>query len=196
MIFDENCIVPLPVNFNCWKHHAAFISNQIRILRNKRFSEALLKKLLLIVGKSQMDIYIGKLPVKDICNETVIKLKMSGHYSYYNFREWIIDQGEGYKMLKLSDKSIWTIRLGNQPKRYIHIHPGRNSINTIRVKALTLKTAIAFLIKSNPSSLSEANLDCVNSIRKNILDVPPLKSLSHSSGTGKVIRMLKRTRSE
>ena len=140
-----------------------------------------------------MDIYLGQLSPVAVCDEILIKLNKSGTYLPIQFQEWINDQHRGYNLLKLSDNSVWTLRLGDQPNRYIHIHPGRYSINTIRVKALTLKTSIAFLINSDSGSLSEANLDCVNSIRKTILDVSPLKSISHSSGFGKVISLLKGT---
>jgi len=187
MRFDENCRVPLPVNFNCWKHHAGFINYQVIMRRKNNISAAQLKKLLLKIGNSQMDIYLGRLSPEAICDEIVIKLKNSGNYSQKKYREWINVQGEGYKLLKLSDKSIWALRSGNQLGRYIHIHPGRYSPNTVRVKALTLKTAIPFMIKQNYNSPNRPDLKIINNLRKNLLGISPLKSVSGRSGLGKFL---------
>jgi hypothetical protein len=63
---------------------------------------------------------------------------------YENFRKWV-EQNNGYRLFQLSDESIWTIRISKgNIEQYIHIHPGRYSPLSMRVKSESLKTAIAF----------------------------------------------------
>ena len=190
MIFDENNIVPLPVNFNCWKHHSGFIRNQTNVISQKNFSDAEIKKLMLVIGNSQMDIYLGKLSPEAIGKEILQRLKKSEHYSRRKFKEWIYRNNKDYKLLKISDKSVWTLRLGIQSKQYIHIHPGRYSPNTTRVKATTLKTAIAFMIKQDYNSGNKPDLKVINDLRENLFGLPPLKSVNSVSGLGKLLALI------
>jgi hypothetical protein len=91
--------------------------------------------------------------------------------------------------MRISDKSIWTLRLGNEKKRYIHIHPGRYSPLTIRVKAVTLKTTIAVRVLVEEIDSELPNLKSINEVRTSFLKLPPLKSLSLSSGIGKFLNI-------
>ena len=186
---EMNCKVPPPVTLNCWKHHAGFIRNQITLLQKNKISKEELRKLLLIIGESQMDLYRGKLNPKLIANEIINNVKSFGAKSYTSYSKWLSEEGKSYKQMKISDGSIWTLRLGNEKKRYIHIHPGRYSPLTIRVKAVTLKTTIAVRVLVEGSELGLPNLNSINEIRKAFLKLPPLKSLSLSSGVGKFLNI-------
>ena len=90
-----------------------------------------------------MDLYLGSLNPRQISNEIINKIKNFGLYTYIKYRKWLSEEGKQYKQIDLSDTSVWMLRFGNEKDRYIHIHPGRYSPNTMRVKAKTLKTAIA-----------------------------------------------------
>jgi len=187
---EKNCKVPLPVTFNCWKHHAGFIKNQTVVLQKNKVSKEEFLKLLLVIGESQMDLYLGKLSPKQIANEvisSVINSNAKGHNSY---TRWLLEDRQSYKQIKLSDKSIWTLRLGNEKKRYIHIHPGRYSPHTIRVKAVTLKTTIAIKVLVEGSESVLPDLNSINEVRKSFLKLPPLKLISLSSGVGKFLNIL------
>ena len=139
---EINCSIQLPLTFNCWKHHAGFIKKQIKFYRNEKISGEELQKTLLVIGGSQMDLYVGKLSPQEICDEIISKLRSTEVLAFEDFKQWLFEKGNKYKLIKISDHSVWTLRLGNQEERYVHIHPGRYSPLTLRVKALTLKTAI------------------------------------------------------
>ena len=186
---ETNCKVPMPVTFNCWKHHAGFIKNQTALLQKFKIPKDELHKLLLFIGESQMDLYLGKLSPKQIANEIIDNMKNIGVRNFSSYRNWISEVGKSYKQMKISDKSVWTLRLGNEKKRYIHIHPGRYSPLTIRVKAVSLKTTITVnaLIEGSGSGLPA--LISINEVRTSFLKLPPLKSLSLSSGVGKFLNI-------
>lgn len=186
---EKNCKVPLPVTFNCWKHHAGFIKNQTALLQKNKIPKDELRKLLVVIGESHMDLYLGKLNPKQIADEIIKNMRNIGAKTYSSYCKWLIEEGKSYRQMKISDKSIWTLRLGNEKKRYIHIHPGRYSLLTIRVKAATLKTTIAVnaLVEGSESGLP--GLISVNEVRTSFLKLPPLKSLFLSSGVGKILNI-------
>jgi hypothetical protein len=179
---DINCDIPLPVNLNCWKHHAGFVKDQITSTSNEKFSDSELRKILLIIGESQMDIYIGEYTPVQIVNEVTKLLSEEGKFNFAEYKMWLNEDGEDYKLLTISDKSIWTFRLGNERERYIHTHPGRYSPSTIRVKSSTLKTFILSEIFSLDKKEQDDELSLINRIRKEYLELPPLKSVLSASG--------------
>jgi hypothetical protein len=69
----------------------------------------------------------------------------------------------------------------------VHIHPGRYSPQTIRVKATTLKTAILILYFEQVADVEIVNANAINQIRKEYLNEPPIKSLSSASGLGRLV---------
>jgi len=186
---ERDCSIQPPVAFNCWKHHAGFIKNQVKLFRHAEISDEKLRDILLVIGESQMDIYLGKLSPQKICDEVVSKLKSAGVLSFEEYKKWLCEEGKEYKLMRISDDSVWTLRLGKQEKRYVHIHPGRYSSKTIRIKALTLKTAIAALIKydNNVQLIDTAR---INEVRINILNSPPVKKVSSNSAVTKAINLL------
>ena len=185
----SECEVPEPVKLNCWKHHLMFIKEQISNVDNN-VSGNELRKILLLIGESQMDLYFGKLSPKQISIFIINKLKKKRVYETSKFKEWIVNDGKNYRMIYLPDKSTWILREGNEIKRYIHIHPGRYSPLTFRVKSLTLKGAIAVVTTFGVERSKKLFLDDVNSIRKEILNQPPLKSISANAGQGNIILTL------
>ena len=187
-MFSE-CKVPQPIKLNCWKHHLLFIKEQLSN-KNKINSNDELKKVLLLIGESQMDLYLGKLSPKQISLYILKELKRKDVFSAQKFLKWIINKGENYRKILLLDKSIWILREGNEKERYIHIHPGRHSPLSIRVKSLTLKSAIAVIKTFGVERSKNLLLDDVNSTRKEIINQPPLKSISAHTGQGKVILTL------
>jgi len=186
---ERDCNIQPPVAFNCWKHHAGFIKSQIKSFCAAKISEEKLRNILLVIGGSQMDIYLGKLSPQKICDEVVSKLKSAGVLSFEEYKKWLYEEGKEYKLMKISDGSVWTLRLGKQERRYVHIHPGRYSPKTIRIKALTLKTAIAALIKYE-SKLQLIDTARINEVRIKILNSPPVKKVSSNSAVTKAINLL------
>jgi len=183
---EENCPIPPPINFNCWKHHAGFIKKQIESVKEIKELEEL-KGYLLKIGESQMDLYLGRFSPSDISEQILSALHRIKIFESEQYKSRLSKDGKDYQLVELKDKSIWTLRLGENSERYVHIHPGRYSPHTIRVKATTLKTAILVLSSEKISEIKTLETQTINQIRKKYLDEPPLKSLSKASGLGRLI---------
>ncbi len=185
--------IPVPILFNCWKHHKNFIRGKIS--EYAKIGEESLDKLkedILQIGKSQLDLYLGNLTPEEISNFTKNKLENKYLIEKEVYKNWISSSTKLYRMISLPDKSKWTLRLGNDEIRYVHIHPGRHVINSIRIRALTLKTAIFFSFFKQTHVSESDDQELINNLRKTFLNVPPLKSLAKSKGLIKVIELLNR----
>ena len=183
---EKNCSVPLPINFNCWKHHAGFLKEQIVTIKSEKELREFRTKLLKI-GESQMDLYYGELSPTNISNHIIHSLREKKLLSQEQYVAWLNNENKDYKLVELSDKSLWTLRLSENPDRYVHIHPGRYSPLTIRVKATTLKTAILILSFKQAGKNEDISTETINQIRKAYLNESPLQSLSKASGLVKLI---------
>jgi hypothetical protein len=183
---DENCFIPLPINLNCWKHHAGFIKKQIKSVKEIKDLDQL-KVSLLKIGESQMDLYFGNYSPEEISEQILGAIERKKIFTSEQYKDWLIKDGKDYQLLKLKDKSVWTLRRGDDISRYVHIHPGRYSPHTARVKATTLKTAIFVLCYEKIGEIKTIETQIVNQIRKKHLDEPPLKSISAASGLGRLI---------
>ena len=183
--------VPSPVLFNCWKHHKGFIRQKIReVSDGGEIALLQLPSELLVLGSSQLDVYTGDLfPheigvfIKNALLECNINCKSE-------FEGWLNGDKTEYKLFMLSDGSVWTIRLGEQEGKFIHIHPGRYSVNSIRMKALTLKTAILSIVYGKIFCKSPIDLQVINIVRKELLSECPVKSVSKVSSLSKTIELL------
>lgn len=186
---DNNRLIPLPINFNCWKHHVGFIRKQIESVR-KSIELEQLKFYLLKIGESQMDLYFGELSPSEISEHILNALHRVKIFESEQYKNWLTKDGRNYQLIKLNDNSVWTLRLGEDVSRYVHIHPGRYSPNTVRVKATTLKTAIFLLCFERLGEIKSFETETVNQIRIKFLNEPPLKSLSSASGLRRLLDLL------
>jgi hypothetical protein len=186
---NENQNALLPINFNCWKHHAGFIVQQIKTVNRIDMLDEI-KFHMLKIGESQMDLYIGNYSPAEISKQILNVLDKQKIFLSEQYKYWLGREGKDYRLVKLKDNSIWTLRLGENPERYVHIHPGRYSPQTIRVKATTLKTAISILCFVQAGQIEPIETVTINEIRKKYLNEPPLKSFSTASGLGRMINLL------
>ena len=182
--------IPPPINFNCWKHHTGFIKKQIESVKEIKELEEL-KAYLLKIGESQMDLYFGGYSPAQISEQVLEFLHRKKTFSYKQYQDWLSKEGEEYQLVELKDKSIWTLRLGDDIKKYVHIHPGRYSPHTVRVKATTLKTAIFALCSERIGEIMTIETQTVNQIRKKYLGEPPLKSFSSAYGLRRLVDLLR-----
>jgi hypothetical protein len=182
-----------PVRFNCWKHHAGYIRQRIKEADNIDNFNSILKEMLSI-GNSQMDLYTGNLSPAEIDNSirTLIDEKIVN--SFQSYFKWVHNEGKDYRIISLIDNSKWTLRVGNEDERYVHLHPGRYSENSIRVKAAALKTAAAALLWKKLNNLPELDLSVINYVRKNFISAPPVKAIPQKENRGlmKILSLLDR----
>lgn len=185
---EENCRVRIPVKFNCWKHHVRFIKKQISGLHTEEDIKQL-KKFLLLIGRSQIDLYAGDYSPLNISVIVIEELKNRNLLNYNSYKLWLNKNGENYCLITLPDQSTWTLRPGGEIKRYVHIHPGRYSLHTKRIKATTLKTAICILAWQKIFPKIIIDLKIVNKLRKEFVLAPPLRSLKHNTGLDRLLNL-------
>jgi hypothetical protein len=161
--------------FNALKHHRGFIHEQIALATPATLPE-LLKKL----GNSQMDIYYGALGMKELMAEVVTHVPVENEAEYL---AWLGD----YREVTLSDGSRWILLAGNVPGQYIHLHPGRYSPHSMRVKATILKTAIACMVCF--PGVERPVLAQVNEMRRRLLALSPVRDLEQCQHLWKVMGM-------
>lgn len=182
-----------PVRFNCWKHHAGYIRQRIKAANSIDDFNSILKEMLSI-GNSQMDLYTGNLSPAEIDNFVRTLIGEKNINSYQSYFKWIHNERKDYRIICLKDNSKWTLRVGNEDERYVHIHPGRYSVNSIRVKATALKTAAAALLWKKLNNLAELDLSVINYVRKNFISAPPVKAIPQKENRGlmKIVSLLDR----
>jgi hypothetical protein len=185
---EYNCKTSSPFNLNCWKHHAGFIAKQISKIKKEEELKSL-PAILIKIGGSQMDLYLGKLTPLQITDFTEQLLKGRNVIEYESYKKWLFAGDKEYRLITLPDKSTWTLRMGKEKEKYIHIHPGRYSAHTIRVRALTLKTAIFVMAYLTIYKISSPDLQLINDARKIFFKAEPVKSLSSSSGLRRLLNV-------
>jgi hypothetical protein len=90
----------------------------------------------------------------------------------------------------LSDSSAWVVKRSVNDENYIHLHPGKRSELTCRVRASTLKTVIAcYAVEELPEKPHQ--LSAVNQIRCNWLNLSPVKVLQPGKGILKLAALFK-----
>jgi hypothetical protein len=130
----------------------------------------------------------GELTEAAIYQEVTVYLAELNALAEPAYRQFLLP--EQYKTIVLSDTSHWVLRLGEKETLHIHIHPGRYSPHTLRVKAATLKTAIALLIwqKDNPEAPDTVTL---NYIRKDVLQLSPVRHLEEMRALSDLTELLR-----
>ena len=177
--------------FNPWKHHKNYICRQIinySLQKDSEFKE--LKKNLLLIGKSQMDLYTGELTFPQIMQNISCELLKQKVIDKASYKNWLKELNADYRNIKLPDDSEWTLRLSDNYEKFIHIHPARYSLNTIRVRAATLQSAIAAVVLSRLKSESPYDINIINESRRKFLGESPVKAIYKNSGLGRMISLL------
>lgn len=185
-----NQTIPVPLLFNSIKHHAGFLRNFIKTYAGSSKSLENISKELRYIGHSLTDLYYGSLTPEMIALEVINYLESNHSLELTEYKKFLAAENTYYKIVELSDSSNWVLRRGNDTERFVHIHPGKHTVNTIRVRALTLKSAILVNISLKKSNLLFADLKLVNQIRTKYLNESPQKHFSYNYGVGKIISLL------
>lgn len=167
---DEDTDIPSPVRFNPFKHHRNYI---LEVLNGN--SPEVIIDLLDPICNNYIDIYTGVLSPGAIGKSVISILKSIDVLQPENFSRWLGTKN-GYNQIKLEDLSEWIIRKSNESERYIHIHPARTGLLTVRFKGSSLKTV--YRLKGFKETIS---LENVNRIRMQI-GLSPIKKLERNKG--------------
>lgn len=181
----DNCL-PIPILFNCWKHHQDFILNEIRKLGVAQDLYGL-QPILKLIGESTTDLYMGSMSPEEIAAFTGFFLRKNNLMDKDSYFTWIAESKDQYKTIPFPDESIWVLKNGIEPGRYVHIHPGRNVPYTIRTKANVLKTAIAANTKALIDQSNPLLVENVNKVRKDLINLDPIKFVTLNQELGRMI---------
>jgi hypothetical protein len=181
-----------PVLFNTFKHHAGALRQRVRAVAAGG-DDALRQAAshVAILGTKLMDVYTGALSPRDLSQRIIARLEAEGRLEPEAYRAWILGSEE-YAVVEMpEDGSRWVLRLG-EAERYVHLHPGRWSPATARVRANVLKTA--FLVHAHALIHREDPMDraVIDQVRKTYLGLSPLGADPDGElGLGSVIAMLR-----
>jgi hypothetical protein len=184
--------VPAPVLFNPWKHHAAAIRRRIAdVGQGGAPALAALPAQLLVIGTELMDLYTGALSPARIGDAVLARLRAGGQLPWEFYRPWVEANG-GYRLLTLpEDGSVWVLRAGEPGGRYVHLHPGRWTPATRRVRANVLKTAVLVLAHVAVHGGDPFDVGLVNRLRMEHLGLAPIKALTADQGLQAVMELLR-----
>ncbi|WP_238395732.1 hypothetical protein [Pontibacter pudoricolor] len=180
--------LPEPALFHPLKHHLGYIRAFIKeqsTLPNPQVGASLVS-----IGTSQLDFYTGQLSPLQVTKEVLVNLQQQGLLQPEAYYSYLTAKGGLYRTVTVSDTSDWVLRLGIVAGRFVHLHPARYAAQTIRVKATSLKTAIAATIAAGKAGAPTIDLDLVNDVRMRWLGLPPLSVLNPSEGAGKLLALL------
>jgi hypothetical protein len=173
-----------------WKHHAGAIRAQIAlaVAAGERGLDDFSKKMATI-GADLMDLYLGELSPLEIGNQIIASLQASSRLTFEAYTLFLNANG-GYQSVTLSDDSRWILRQGERQGRYVHVHPGRWSPRTLRVRANVLKTAILTLALARVRGADPAEVTVINEAREAFLGVSPIAGLKEGRAIRRVIGLL------
>lgn len=178
--------LPKPIAFSCWKHHLGFMVANLEQINRNGFERADMYALLNTIGGNLLDVYTGRLTPEQIATEVIGHKELAGISDCNDYTSWLQQGNAGYRCITLSDTSRWILRLGKLPLRFIHIHPGRYSAHTVRIRATNLKTALAWYA-INGTKKEGFSIEGINQARIILANLSPLGGENRMDG---VIRTL------
>ncbi len=167
-----------PVAFNPYKHHLGFLKQKIQEWKTQPWDQV--HHEILLIGTNLIDVYHGDLTVKQIFEQVLDFSEKKGLTDAIKLDEWL--GHHEYRKIMLSDRSQWVVRQGQKPAYFLHIHPAKHSPYTNRIRASTLKTAIALYVVGLPLQEGKLHLPAVNHIREEKLGLSPIKNIEHGKG--------------
>jgi hypothetical protein len=179
-------LVQKPILFNYWKHHMNFLLADIQ----KQYAEndiTSLKTRIKKIGNSTTDLYTGNLDIPELVSYCMAGLKKIHRYRKDTYLNWLRQSPEEYQLMDFPDGSVWILKIGTEVGRYIHLHPGRNVPQTMRVKATILKTTYIVNLYALKEKISPLDINLINTIRNDILGLSPIKFVTLNQDLGKMI---------
>jgi hypothetical protein len=180
--------IPEPFLFNPIKHHLGFIKEFINLNIDKSGTDIQeLARDLKHLGTSVMDIYSGSLSIRNICIEAKEFLRQKNIFRSEPYSVWVGTKMDCFRIIPLSDGSQWTLKFHDNPQRFVHIFPARNSLHTFRVKSNTLKSALIYIIILGKDLVTGHDL---NKVRP-LLGLSPIKDAIDTEAILEMIEILR-----
>jgi hypothetical protein len=177
-----------PVAFNPYKHHLGFLKQKITNWRTQPWDEA--EREIIRIGSNLIDVYYGSLTVRQIFEEVLKFAGKEGLTDAIKMAQWL--GHEEYRKTMLSDNSLWIVRQGLNPGYFLHIHPAKHSIYTLRIRASTLKTVVALKVFKLPEQKKIPDLQVVNYVRQTMVGLSPIKRIEQDKGISRIWSLFKK----
>jgi hypothetical protein len=181
-----------PVLFNTFKHHIGALRARIGDIVD-RGNGALVEMgtRLAVLGTRLMDLYTGALSPRELSTWVIAELTRIERISLDRYRDWMW-QAESYTLFTHPvDNSRWVLRMGDERGRYVHLHPGRWSPCSVRVRANVLKTAFLVLCYTGIHGGNPRDRDVINEVRRLFLGLSPINDTPEDDvGLGAMIERL------
>jgi hypothetical protein len=181
--------IPEPILFNPLKHHLGFIREFIyqKTEVNPDGDQKIMIKELKHLGTSVMDVYTGSLLINEVCHEVILFLQEKGLSNREFFSGWTGKGLKDFRIISLSDDSLWTLKYYDNCQRFVHIFPARGSQHTFRVKSNTLKSALLYYILIGKDFITG---DDLNKVRP-MLGLSPVKDPVDTEAITEMIEILR-----
>lgn len=181
-----------PVLFNTFKHHAGALRARIAkwaARGEEALSEA--NNRLALLGTRLMDLYAGTMTPREVSAWALDELRKAGRDGLPAYRDWLAGSDQ-YATITHPEGTAWVLRLGDEEARYVHLHPGRHSPNTTRVRATVLKTAFVAHLWARVRGGDPMDRRLLNAVRGELLGLAPLgRAPQGDEGLGAVIELLR-----
>lgn len=182
-------MLPVPFRFNPWKHHLHWVEDKLQDLLYHSSGTPDIQEAVdhvRAINNNYVDVYTGNLTFTQLLDEVNVIIKQAGIACSADFSSWL--DGENFRLVTLSDKSAWVLREGAEEEFYFHLHPARSAPHIVRVHGNSWKTAIvARLFYPHQEGIS---LEIINELRKNKLNLSPIKNMEHSQRLREALKLL------
>ncbi|AHW62445.1 hypothetical protein FH5T_22005 [Draconibacterium orientale] len=117
--------IPLPIQYNPYKHHFSFLLSEMAEWQKSDWSVT--EKTMLLIGNNLFDFYLGELTPEQICKATLTYFETKNITTKTAFNKWM--GTAEWKKITLPDESKWLIKKEFRPiVSFIFIR--QNSRNT------------------------------------------------------------------
>lgn len=182
-----------PVLFNTWKHHAGTLRTRLdQVAGGGPEAVRALARQLAVVGGGLMDLYTGTLSPRDLSARVIDDLRRSGRLDPEAYHAWLLQAGDYAMLTHPDDGSCWVLRMGDPAGRFVHLHPGRWTPYTMRVRANVLKTAVLVHAHVRVHGGDPMSRDVIDAVRRDLLGLAPLgRDPGGDAGLGAAIELLR-----
>ena len=98
--------IPLPIQYNPYKHHFRFLLNELTEWQNSDWKIA--EKAMLSIGNNLFDFYLGKLTPEQVSMACLNYFETKNITNKTEFNNWLGDSD--WKKIVLTDQSEWLIK--------------------------------------------------------------------------------------
>ena len=178
------------VHFNPLKHHLGFICHEL--IHMAEVTSDVKKSMfddVKSVNSNFVDVYTGEYTSIEIQEMIAKDLIGRNIKNETDFQHWL--GVKGYRLITLSDKSMWVLRKSIFKSAYVHINPSRIPPLTFRIHGNAWKTVVGLLIIHPEFIHNVPSFGEINSFRNEYMDLSPVKGNKNLQRVMKVYELIR-----